>query len=423
MKNLKSSLNNFRKMFFNHINFEYNMKKILIVLMAMFAITANTYAEDKIVISDVDLPEKGTANLVVNMISQEKQYYAFQFDIKLPKGITASVNTSGFTERCTSVSGTWTVAFKQTDAENNIWNCVAFNMENAYIAGTDGAVLNITLTADETLTDGMELEGTLMNVVMSTRPQKYEPEGGSFQINIVENRIELDENATTAPAAAENVNVKVLRSINANSWSTICLPFAMTEDQVVEAFGNGVKIAEFTGCTWGDDNNILLDFTSKTEKSIDANHPYIIMVSEAITHDVGFNVDNITIAPERDPAVEVERGDAAFIGTYEALEGIGSNRTPVLFIAQNKFWYSKGTANLKAYRGYFEIDDLKNYIADAKIGFFVNDEATLIDGMGIQFAPEGVYDLSGRKIQLENGDMNKLQKGVYIINGKKVTIK
>ena len=32
------------------------------------------------------------------------------------------------------------------------------------------------------------------------------------------------------------------------------------------------------------------------------------------------------------------------------------------------------------------------------------------------------YD-EARKIKLENGDVTKLQKGVYIINGKKVTIK
>ena len=60
----------------------------------------------------------------------------------------------------------------------------------------------------------------------------------------------------------------------------------------------------------------------------------------------------------------------------------------------------------------------------AKVGFIVDGEATSVDGIpSYQHVLEGVYDLSGRKIQLENGDLNKLQKGVYIINGKKVTIK
>lgn len=35
----------------------------------------------------------------------------------------------------------------------------------------------------------------------------------------------------------------------------------------------------------------------------------------------------------------------------------------------------------------------------------------------------GVYDLQGRKMKIENNDLNSLQKGVYIIDGKKVTIK
>ena len=60
----------------------------------------------------------------------------------------------------------------------------------------------------------------------------------------------------------------------------------------------------------------------------------------------------------------------------------------------------------------------------AKVGFIVDGEATSVDGIpSYQRVVEGVYDLSGRKIQLQDGDLNKLQKGVYIIDGKKVTIK
>ena len=79
---------------------------------------------------------------------------------------------------------------------------------------------------------------------------------------------------------------------------------------------------------------------------------------------------------------------------------------------------------MKAFRGYFWFtDELAVKALGAKINFSVDGDATSIDGMGYQRITEGVYDLSGRKIQLKDGDLNKLQKGVYIIDGKKVTIK
>lgn len=402
------------------------MKKILVAIMAVFTFMVNLSAQDKIEIKDVQIPEKGSANLAVNLISQEHSYIAFQFDLKLPAGISAKANPSNLTERATSVSEGWAVAFKLVDADNNIYNCIAYNSDNAAISGTSGTVLNIVLTADETLGQGYTGTGKIQGAIMSTKEQKYSSAEGTFNIEIIENRLVLDENAEEAPEAAENVNVKVLRTINANNWSTICLPFEMSEEKVVKAFGDDVQIAEFTACKWDEETeDISLTFTAKAQKSIEANHPLLIKVSQAITHETGFNVDNVTIAPDdaEISVLDADDNEAIFIGTYEPIAKIGKGTRPALFIAQNKFWYSKGTASLKPYRAYFEIDDLKNFIANAKIGFFVDDEATAIDGVGMQRIVEGVYDLSGRKIQLEGNDLNKLQKGVYIIDGKKVTIK
>jgi transcription antitermination factor NusG len=84
-----------------------------------------------------------------------------------------------------------------------------------------------------------------------------------------------------------------------------------------------------------------------------------------------------------------------------------------------------GKTKIKAFRAYFTLQDVLSSVenANAKISFSINDEATSIDGINSYRVVDGVYDLSGRKIQLENGDMNKLQKGVYIINGQKVTVK
>ena len=78
--------------------------------------------------------------------------------------------------------------------------------------------------------------------------------------------------------------------------------------------------------------------------------------------------------------------------------------------------------------GYFKLQkqlapEYKDISSSVNVKVSIDDEATYIDGITNGMRVEGVYDLSGRKIKLENGDVTKLQKGVYIINGKKVTIK
>lgn len=408
------------------------MKKILVAIMAVFTFMVNSFAQDKIEIKDVQIPEKGSANLEVNLISEQRSYIAFQFDLKLPAGISAKANASNLTDRATSVSDGWSVFFKQVDAANNIYNCVAYNGDNAAISGTSGTVLNIVLTAadNETLVQGYTGVGTITGAIMSTKEQKYQSAEGTFNIEIIENRIELNETVGVTDETPTGVqNVRVNRTIKAGNWNTICLPFAMTADQVKTAFGNGVKLADFIGCE-GDGNQNTASTSIKvkfnTVDAIEANHPYLIKVEEALT---SFTADEVTISPDEENAIvqkdKTSRPVAynSFVGTYNP-----STIIPIgcLFLNSNKFYYSNGNSKLKAFRAYFDFG--VNWLeeapyAESKIEIFVDDDATSIDGIGYQRITEGVYDLSGRKIQLKDGDLNKLQKGVYIIDGKKVTIK
>ena len=47
---------------------------------------------------------------------------------------------------------------------------------------------------------------------------------------------------------------------------------------------------------------------------------------------------------------------------------------------------------------------------------FVDGFETKVEGLGVKDAAGNVYDLSGRKV-------SKAQRGVYIVNGKKVLVK
>ena len=91
----------------------------------------------------------------------------------------------------------------------------------------------------------------------------------------------LDENSTVAPTAQTSVNVKVKRTIKANEWSTLCLPFDMTEAQVKTVFGNDVQLKEFISYDVTKEGNNVTGITINFEDAdlsdgFYGNYPYII---------------------------------------------------------------------------------------------------------------------------------------------------
>ena len=238
----------------------------------------------------------------------------------------------------------------------------------------------------------------------------------TFKVNVV-NFLVLDETSTVAPVAATGVNVKVKRTINANEWSTICLPFAMSEAQVKAAFGNDVELKNFS--SWSSETNIddeivsiNVGFTSVS--AIEANHPYVIKVSTAISE---FTVDGVDIDPA-DAEVVVGKGKTkgTFYGNYVAGTEVPEEN---LFISGNKFHYSTGSTTIKAFRGYFELKDVLDSYYDEAPSRVVFDfgDVTGIQKVSAQGQNDGIYyDLSGRRVE-------KPSKGVFIVNGKKVIIK
>ena len=256
-------------------------------------------------------------------------------------------------------------------------------------------------------------------------------EGDNITVNYME-RMVLDENSTNLPDAATDVNVRVKRAISAGNWSTICLPFAMTEEQCKEAFGPDVLIADFTGTesVCDEENNVVgikAGFQSVT--SMEKNHPYIIKVKEKITE---FTADGVNIEPDEGACIEFDNGEtgtervvySGFYGTYKANTVLDEF---TLFLSDNKFYYSAGKTKMKAYRAYFEFLDILTDVkenAGAKIAFMMDYIPTHIEGFAADkvYLEGAVYTIGGQLVG-KDVDMNQLKKGVYIRNGKKFVVK
>lgn len=409
------------------------MKKFIFSIMALFA-TVSLSAADNLTLGDVKVAQGKSALLPINITSVERSYRGFQFLLTLPDGFTVTdvVNAADRT------SDVFTLDFKEQSTKG-VYQILVYNTKNQYFKGTEGTVAYINITAAEDKAVG-EYTGEVSSVVMST-DQSWYFDGSNFKITVVADLLTLDENiGLTSETPTGDQNVLMKRTIKADVWNTICLPYAMTAKQVKDAFGNEVALAAFTGCEAdGDFDNASTTIKVKFNSvdAIEANHPYLIKVTSEV---VEFRTDGVNVSFELEDGVPVEpsvdtdehkykngKKDAyaynSFYGNYVPNTIVPSFG---LFLNNNQFYYSTGKSKLKAFRGYFYLENA--YLAEspdagAKISIYIDDEATGIDGFAVPFVANGVYDLSGRKIQLQDGDLNKLQKGVYIIDGKKVTIK
>ena len=402
------------------------MKKVILSVLMLVGLAVSTKAADGIVASDINIPQGGSAKLSVQLNNTVRDNYGgFQFELKLPAGISAtSIEQAA---RLQAIEG-YTLIINQTDATNNIYTVLGYNTSRINISGTSGDIAYITLSDGTTSEVGSSMTGRLQNVVLSTTdatPLNIDAANATFTITIAAPpaNVILDENSTTAPEASVGaVNVTVNRSIKANSWSTICLPFAITAEKLTAAFGAGVEVKDFT--SWsstedpgtGDIVGITIGFTSVT--AMEANHPYLIKVANAITAEEGFTVDGVDIDPEDEPFIQVGKSKATrgyFTGTYVANTIVPEE---ALFVSNDKFYYSNGSTKMKAFRGYFELADVLTSVEGAAAHIMISDETTGVADVRSLISEDegGYYSISGQKV------LNP-QKGMYIKNGKKVIIK
>jgi hypothetical protein len=390
------------------------MKKLTTSLLTLVALCGEVAAQE-VEVPNVEALQGEEVSLTLQLDVNGGSYTSLEFDIQFPE--------DGFTTGSGHTAAGWDGAFTIGDVGgvsiDKLARCGVMSYSDTSIPDEGLRTLG---TVDFTVPAGIALGNytvtlTNMTLVGDTRVPVAD---ATFTLSVVD-RITLDENSTTAPIARSNVNVRVKRTIKANEWSTICLPFAMTEPQVKAAFGDDVVLKDFNGYTTTEDNDenivaIEVKFKAVDPVVIEDNHPYVIKVSSAISE---FTVNDVDIAPENEPTVAaIERKKkqwSELIGTYVANTTVEEN---CLFLSDNKFWYSNGSTKMKGFRAYFDFYDVLSEVenASARIDFNFDDTTGIKEIHGANGNAEGTYDLQGRKVE-------EPVKGLYIVNGRKVVKK
>ena len=208
-------------------------------------------------------------------------------------------------------------------------------------------------------------------------------------------------------------------------WYTLCLPFALTADDIATQF-QGADFQKFTGVTMNADNTFNLEFRSVSQTR--AGVPYLVrpikdteIINPVFTDKLISAAQPVTVvhALQTEPFSEY-----SFTGIYNSTDLFTVDPSANQTI---RFVNADGTqlvrpindnTKLKATRAYVKLPsaDTKAMIRHHE-GETDGIQHTMSDS---QSAHAGVYDLGGRYV---GSSAEGLERGVYIVDRRKIMIK
>lgn len=272
---------------------------------------------------------------------------------------------------------------------------------------------------------------------MKTGQSLHMPEPLTMTLNVIPYtaRILADDATTVPEASTKPEDVIVKRTVKKDVWSTLTLPFAVSSKDLTNIFGEGVKVGEFSEFDEPEDNEnkqwVMKFETVDITKGLEANHPYIIKSENALTEfkvpDVEVNADEaaavVLYDNGRTPGTSKYQLFGKMVGTLKGATAVPANN---FILRDNKFYVSTGSTTINAFRAYFDIEDYEFGATAANITFVIDGEATDIEGINIngkEIVTGDVYSVNGTYMGKAENVMNKLPRGIYIINNKKVVVK
>lgn len=200
-------------------------------------------------------------------------------------------------------------------------------------------------------------------------------------------------------------------------WHTLCLPFNLTAQDIKEVM-RGAEVAEFYAVTMEADGALTLGFRPVTHTL--AGHPYLVRMAREVEQCV---FENKLIASAQPVPVTLTTADGSeyiFQGIYAPTRLQG---TDYRFLRSDgtSFAVPNGEGKVDATRAYFvfslPIESAQCVFLPATSGIEAPDalgSTTLRQGARSNIA----YDLMGRRLFT-----TKQQKGIVVVNGKKVLLK
>ena len=308
----------------------------------------------------------------------------------------------------------------------------------ADVIGSEGdgyAVLNPTKSFDQVRITPVKVLSALGNLQIKGFALRTDMNDDGT-LNGSDNLLVLDEDSTlNVTKTYKNARMLLHRTFtksadnNKKGWNSIILPVDMTAAQVKEAFGDSVQMAKFDRL---EDNWIKFSTVNVAGDNVvlEKNTPYIIYPTKEPLGNYSYTINGVTKI--LDGHVYVANGinyDDQTSELEHTVTGIGMTYTgsysKPTAVSKDSYMFSKGDLvhtskdhTVKAYRCW-----LKEDAHSGKMLMFSLNGNGMGGTTGIQVIEEnkqnantGIYNLGG--VRMNTNDVNKLSKGVYIVNNK-----
>lgn len=221
--------------------------------------------------------------------------------------------------------------------------------------------------------------------------------------------IDLAEESANNLKTLDNTYVKLNRTLVADKWNTLCVPFAISEEEIKANFGKGTLVEKFDAV-----NGNTVNFADAT--SIEAGVPYLIKPTVAGTTYTFYGKE----VSADDPKAE-GNADVTFQGIYSPTDITNDGTVKAAGVTEDgKVLFVNPDSKTKAFRCFFTISDNAS-ITPAMLKISIKGVETAINSIVMDNSnatDNAVYNLQGQRV---NG--NSLTKGIYIKNGKKFAVK
>lgn len=365
--------------------------------------------------------ESATTSYELNVINSETSYDEkfIVFAAGTDKGSNSTILGGGdkLSKENVTIQSTW-AGFK-----NNPYDLYAGSTTT--ISTTKGRIVRIEMlgcghldivnsdkgTFDKGKSDAV-WTGSEKSVNFQTNSGTTTPTVSTFRIYVEYPNVktfEYNENKANNIEAWENSDITLNRTLVADKWNTLCVPFAISEEEIKANFGEGTRVEKLDAV-----NGNTVNFADAT--SIEAGVPYLIKPTVAGTTYTFNGKDVIADAPKTEG-----NADVTFQGIYSPTDITNDGTVKAAGVTEDgKVLFVNADSQTKAFRCFFTISDNAS-ITPAMLKVSIKGVETAINSIVMgnnNAADNAIYNLQGQRV---NG--NSLTKGIYIKNGKKFAVK
>ena len=365
--------------------------------------------------------ESATTSYELNVINSETSYDEkfIVFAADTDKGSNSTILGRGdkLSKENVTIQSTW-AGFK-----NNPYELYAGSTTT--ISTTKGRIVRIEMlgcghldivnsdkgTFDKGKSDAV-WTGSEKSVNFQTNSGTTTPTVSTFRVYVEYPNVktfEYNEKEANNIEAWENSDITLNRTLVADKWNTLCVPFAISEEEIKANFGEGTLVEKLDAV-----NGNTVNFADAT--SIEAGVPYLIKPTVAGTTYTFNGKDVSADAPKTEGNTDV-----TFQGIYSPTDITNGGTVKAAGVTEDgKVLFVNADSQTKAFRCFFTLNDNAT-ISPAMLKISIKGVETAINSIVMgnnNAADNAIYNLQGQRV---NG--NSLTKGIYIKNGKKFAVK